>query len=344
MTLGHFYFLNSGGIESYIRNHISRSRRDLLFELEKTKLNSNIQTALKRMPPNAIICCHDAPIIKAILNQRPCQKIALFLHGDYPYYLATAKEFGLAVQYIICVTTSIQNKLPKYLTRRSFVQGPVVPQPQYISPPKQTQLLFIGRASRGKGAHLLPLIDNHIKTLHPSIKWNLIIGHSHEQVPSEFQQWLTAERSRITLHSQITNDEVQSIITESTALILPSKREGHPMAVAETISHGRPCFTLEYSPDSWRHIPMCPYNIVKPSRTADELATVVIHYLSLDKQSQTKIEENNITFANTVYSKENKRNKLEQWTNTLIKEERIIRIPLFRKIANKMLMLFCSNN
>lgn len=341
MTLGHFYFSNSGGIESYLRNHISRSHRDILFELERAELNSKIQTALSTLPPHAIICCHDAPIISAILEQRPSQKIALFLHGDYPYYIATAIEFGLAAQYIICVTTSIQNKLPKYLTRRSYVQGPVVPRKLYIRPPKQTLLLFIGRASNGKGAHLLPLIDNHIKKIHPSVKWNLIIGHSNEQVPCEFQQWLTAERPRINLQSQITNDEVQSIITKSTALILPSKREGHPMAVAETISHGRPCFTLEYSPDSWQHIPMCPYNIVKPSRTADELATSVIRYLSLDKQSRTRIEDNNITFSNTVYSQETKRNKFEQWADPLNKKGTIIRTPLFRKIVNKVLALSC---
>ena len=161
------------------------------------------------------------------------------VHDDY--------NVGLAIQYehivdvFIChnsvIYEQLQQKLP---TRKSEIfylpHGVKIPtffrvRPNQASPLK---LLFLGRMDRSKGVYDLPVITKMLLEKGVRFEW-LCIGNGPEldNLKSTWQAEVP-----IRFISPASNDEVITLCAEQDVFVLPTKFEGSPVSLLETMSVG----------------------------------------------------------------------------------------------------------
>lgn len=212
--------------------HFSFSNRQNYYTVLK-KLSASLPTF-----EGALVLNYDTEM--AMLDQFEVDHTAFQLvHDDY--------NVGLAIQYehivdvFIChnsvIYEQLQQKLP---TRNSEIfylpHGVKIPtffrvRPDQTSPLK---LLFLGRMDRSKGIYDLPVITKMLLEKGVRFEW-LCIGNGPEldNVKSTWQAEVP-----IRFMSPPSNDEVIKLCVDQDVFVLPTKFEGSPVSLLETMSVG----------------------------------------------------------------------------------------------------------
>jgi glycosyltransferase involved in cell wall biosynthesis len=157
------------------------------------------------------------------------------------YNLRLAKEFGHVVDVFICHNAFIEEQLlSMYPTRKNDIfflsHGVEIPgfyrfQLRENSP---LRLLFLGRFSKSKGIFDLPKIAEILRLKNVPVTWTCI-GAGPEE--NDFKtSWHKLDE--VEFLSPKTNAEVIQIASQHDVFVLPTKFEGTPVSLLETMSVG----------------------------------------------------------------------------------------------------------
>lgn len=167
------------------------------------------------------------------------QTVYQLIHDDYNVNLA--KKYGHVVDVFICHNSVIYDKLrllfPDRLNDIFYLPHGVKVPATFRKPKEQNrplQLLFLGRMAKSKGVFDLPVISRHLRSLGVSFEWTCIGGGPELNKLKEC--WDPSDP--VTFLTPATNEEVLSVCADKDVFVLPTKFEGSPVSLLETMSTG----------------------------------------------------------------------------------------------------------
>ncbi|HCY88672.1 MAG TPA: hypothetical protein DHV17_00285, partial [Chitinophagaceae bacterium] len=176
----------------------------------------------------------------AMLDHYPVRQTTYQLVHDQ-YNVRLSEQYGHLVDVFICHNTHIYEDLKRLhpgREQRIFYRPHGVPIPakwqQHNNPEKPLKLFFLGRMTKAKGIFDLPVISKHLVDMQVPFEWTCIgNGPELEQLKKE---WPSEYPVRFL--SPATNNEVMDICAEQDLFVLPTKFEGSPVSLIETMSAG----------------------------------------------------------------------------------------------------------
>jgi len=167
------------------------------------------------------------------------QTVYQLVHDDYN--LGLAKKYHHVVDVFIAHNKHIYEQLLKAIPSRSsniYYQPHGVPLPTYYRVHSEggettLRLLFLGRMNKLKGIFDLPVIHRLLKEKNIKVEWTCI-GNGPEKEKLT-QLW---KEENVRFISPATNDEVLKVASEQDVFVLPTKFEGSPVSLLETMSVG----------------------------------------------------------------------------------------------------------
>jgi glycosyltransferase involved in cell wall biosynthesis len=267
----HFHNGTGGGVLSVIRNLLTYSsnevlenhviftiNKDLVDEYEMPKLEGAVTQQLlyysakwnfyytckqlaKLLPDEkAIVVAHDWMELGMMSNlglQNPVVQVA---HGNYEYYYDLAKKHNDTIDRFICISPVIYNKLCAILPdRKKEIHYCRFPVPSVEPLEKNNEILKIFYCVRSlhdenKQFALLPLISEKIVFKNLNIDWTIIgAGMERQEVEN-----LMHQHSGIFYYPTLPNEKVIELLPQHDLFILPSLKEGFPVAVVEAMKAG----------------------------------------------------------------------------------------------------------
>lgn len=167
------------------------------------------------------------------------QTIYQLVHDEYN--LTLARQYGHIVDVFIAHSRFFYEALKEALPERQAdihylphgVSIPAVSRtPVGISEP--LRLLFLGRMNKTKGIFDLPLINDQLRANKVPFSWTCI--GSGPDLETLKAQWNPADP--VTFCSPATNEEVIAICAKQDVFVLPTRFEGSPVSLLETMSVG----------------------------------------------------------------------------------------------------------
>jgi len=176
----------------------------------------------------------------AMLDHFPVKQTTYQLVHD-SYNVNLARKYGHVVDVFICHNTHIQNELQQLFPERKddiFYLPHGIEMPNLVRQPSNAQqplrLLFLGRMIKTKGIFDLPAIDRLLLDKGVSAKWGCVgSGPERDALQKNWQ-----ENSRVNYFSPATNAEVMKLIADYDVFVLPTKFEGSPVSLLETMGCG----------------------------------------------------------------------------------------------------------
>jgi glycosyltransferase involved in cell wall biosynthesis len=230
-------------------NESDYTRANLHFPIEREidfrfSAKDNYYAVLKRLraivPPaeGALVLNYDTEM--AMLDQYTTSQTTFQLvHDDYNVTLA--KQYGHIVDVFICHNTVIYKKLLLLFPERKdtiFYLPHGVPISSYYRQAKTykapLKLLFLGRMASSKGIFDLPVINNLLRKKGVVVEW-LCIGSGPELEDFKLT-WNPSDKVQYV--SPSSNEEVLKLCAQQDVFVLPTKFEGSPVSLLETMSVG----------------------------------------------------------------------------------------------------------
>jgi glycosyltransferase involved in cell wall biosynthesis len=176
----------------------------------------------------------------AMLDHYPVKQTTYQLvHDDFNFRLAV--KYGHVVDVFICHNSIIFQKLRDYFPDRAadifFIpHGVAIPakaavQSKFGDP---IRLLFLGRMTKSKGIFDLPIISGLLDDAGVPHHWTCI-GNGPE-LETLKAKW--GAKENVDYYSPASNLEVIEICAEQDVFVLPTKFEGSPVSLLETMSVG----------------------------------------------------------------------------------------------------------
>lgn len=200
--------------------------------------------ALKRLhelvpeQPGALILNYGTEM--AMLDHFPVRQTTYQLVHDN-FNVELARNYGHVVDVFICHNSHIQKQLQQLMPHRTadifFLPHGIELPEKYRQAGEANQplrLLFLGRMTRTKGIFDLPVIAQLLRSKGVEVEWGCVgSGPELEQLK---QSW--DERDRVQYFSPATNAEVMELIAGYDVFVLPTKFEGSPVSLLETMGAG----------------------------------------------------------------------------------------------------------
>ncbi|MBR0471562.1 MAG: glycosyltransferase family 4 protein [Methanosphaera sp.] len=210
-----------------------------------------------------IVDCQGFPYFSCYTSKLKNRKnLVITVHevwNDYWYeYLGKLGLFGKIIEKgifhltknIICVSqltyeNMLKNKTPDNAT--IIANGVDTNEITFINPhPEYSDVIFAGRLIPEKHVDLIINAISKVVSVHPRVKCKIIGNGPSEAYLKQLTADLNIENNVIFEDFCEKQDELYSKIKSSSALILPSKREGFGIIVIEANACGVPVITLDY--------------------------------------------------------------------------------------------------
>jgi glycosyltransferase involved in cell wall biosynthesis len=227
----------------------------------KLRLKANqVRSELKLCKDDTLIL-HDASTMEFIRRISLTCSVWIVLHGDYPYYYNTAKKFGLWADEIFAVNQHLKKTVEHNFRHHIRCRYLPAVAPKWDAPnfsSKKDKIIFVGRKTSGKGAHLLPLIDAYLTANGITYEWSVIASGEKVDgaVETTLDEWQNAQSSsRIVFHQDSDQNQIRQEYASSSIFILPSQTEGFPVSLIEAMSQGCVPLVFNYGPDTANQMP-----------------------------------------------------------------------------------------
>jgi glycosyltransferase involved in cell wall biosynthesis len=267
----HFYNGSGGGVWSVIKNlvqfsdsikvenHIVHAINNVLHpKYEMELLNEASSQQLYRYSPNnnfyytckqlakllpndkAVVVAHDWLELGMMSNLGLQNPVVHFLHADLEYYYNLAIKHQNFVDRFIAVSPVISKKLCEAVSYRTedihFCRFPVPAVTASNNKNKILKLFYCVRdiLEERKQFKLLGLINKCLQQKKLLVSWSIIgAGLSLQEVKEALNQ-----EQEIFYNSSLPNEKVISLMPKHDIFILPSLKEGFPVAVVEAMKGG----------------------------------------------------------------------------------------------------------
>ncbi len=228
-----------------LNGSISRARIKYPVEKQVEFINdfkNNAYSELKKL--NSLLSAEEGVLVlnygteMAMLDHYHVPQTTFQLVHD-EYNLRLAKEYGHVVDVFICHNAFIQSQLLLlYPDRKNdiFFLSHGVQIPKFFREKKSSplRLLFLGRFTKSKGIFDLPKIAAILREKGVSVSWTCI-GSGPEELDFK-SSWHMLDNVKFI--SPKTNEEVIEIASQHDVFVLPTKFEGTPVSLLETMSVG----------------------------------------------------------------------------------------------------------
>jgi len=183
----------------------------------------------------------------SMLDNFPVKQTTYQLVHD-SYNLSLSEKYGHLVDIFICHNRYIESELLKLFPLRKLdifylPHGVSIPDifRKNVNTDAPLKLLFLGRMYKSKGIFDLPVISKILSNKNIDVEWTCI-GSGPDF--NEFKS-VWSDSDHVTFLSLETYDEVIKVAASHDLFVLPSKFEGTPVSLLETMSVGLvPIITL----------------------------------------------------------------------------------------------------
>lgn len=233
-------------------NHLDTDTRfdrplaaDRQIKFEQRLPMENLRSVMRRLaaaiPPGpGVLVSNDFLELAMLTRHDTGHTVFQLLHGDHEYYYGLAEKHEPVIDAYIAYSRAMYEKLLRLLpTRRDtiFHLRYGIPLPPKVRSPKTgaLRLLFAGRLEYGqKGIYDLPQIDVRLREFGAEVTWTIIgEGPNGDELK---RRWPQSQRVRYL--GQMTNAEVLAQSAEHDVFVLPTRREGFPVALLEAMGVG----------------------------------------------------------------------------------------------------------
>lgn len=221
--------------ENVSHSFIQFSKYDNLYHVFR-KINRSING------DNIVLACHDWTELAMVSQLGLSYPVVYFLHGDYEYYYETAIKNQEAVSVFVAPTLSIYNRLLSLMPqRKSDIVQLFYPIYTDDNPPidynKISCAYYVANLTDdNKNFQAIPIIDKILVDSGIHINWN-IAGAGLNQ--DEFIKcWDYYQPDRIKYFGYLGQKDLSNFIQSSNIFILPSKVEGLPISLIESMKSG----------------------------------------------------------------------------------------------------------
>ena len=270
LSVYHFSVSNEGGVHTVIKNIIQYSKNNDIFYHIIYLNNGCISQAItppqtinsstikfsnldnlyhvfkkirKRMiADDSILACHDWTELAMVSHLGLTHPVVFFLHGDYGYYYDTALKNENIISAFIAPTLNIYNRLLMLLPHRQsdihFIQYPVhFHSSNSLSFNKINCAYYVANLSDdNKNFKAIPLIDKLLVEKGVYVNWNIAGGGISEV--DFIKCWDNFDPNRIKYFGYLKTLALSEYLQTSNVFILPSKIEGLPISLIESMKMG----------------------------------------------------------------------------------------------------------
>jgi glycosyltransferase involved in cell wall biosynthesis len=191
----------------------------------------------KHVPgPEAILIANDGLELEAVNFLRLPNRVVYTLHGDYDLYYDTAVQYEGVINKFIVVSENIRQSLAAKLPQR---KNDIVYLKHIVPDATETRksvggflrILFIGRLAEEKGFFDLIEIDKKLKQAGVQVEWTVVGDGVHTGT-----EWLNNDN--VHWIRKISNEALRNELARFDIFILPSRAEGFPVSLLETMKAG----------------------------------------------------------------------------------------------------------
>lgn len=188
----------------------------------------------------AVVIAHDWLELGMMSNLGLQNPVVQIVHGNYDYYYNLAQKNAAAIDRFICISPVIYKKLNDRLPqRKADIEYRRFPVPPIVAMEKKNDLLKIfycvrSLADDNKQFLLLPKINAIRKEKRVNVYWT-IVGNG---VDKDEVEKLMDHHNNLSLFPSLPNEEVIHLLPQHDLFILPSLKEGFPVAVVEAMKAG----------------------------------------------------------------------------------------------------------
>lgn len=238
-------------LENVPHSFIQFSKYDNLYHVFR-KINRNIKGK------NIVLACHDWTELAMVSQLGLSYPVVYFLHGDYEYYYETALKNQEAVSVFVAPTLSIYNRLLSLMPQRKsdivqlFYPVYTNDKPSIDSDKISCAYYVANLTDYNKNFQAIPIIDKILVDRGIHINWN-IAGAGLCQ--DEFiKYWDYYQPDRIKYFGYLDQKELSNFIQSSNIFILPSKVEGLPISLIESMKSGLVPIVNEWNDSVFEYI------------------------------------------------------------------------------------------
>lgn len=188
----------------------------------------------------SVVVAHDWLELGMMSNLGLQNPVVQIVHGNYDYYYELAKKHAGAIDCFICISPVIFKNLNSRISeRKSDITYCRFAVPSIAPIEKKNELLKIFYCVRSldddnKQFLLLPKINAILKQKSVPVQWTIIgDGMDKDEVEK-----LMGQQSNLSLFSSLLNEEVIHLLPKHDLFILPSLKEGFPVAAVEAMKAG----------------------------------------------------------------------------------------------------------
>lgn len=264
----HFHNGKEGGVFSVIKNIIKFSQCDnhVIYTLKNEQSkdfvipkidNVKTQTVFeysehwnyyytfsllaKHLPDEkAIIIAHDWLELGMVSNLGLRNPVVYILHGDFDYYYNLANLHKRNIDYILGVSPVISRRLKQIISTKKIIDWrfPISPKEVTINKSDNPNMaFFVGDLTDvRKNYELLPKIELLLAERNIKINWIIAGGGLTDHQNSLL--WDSKAQSRVFFKGFLNENQINEMLNECQAMILPSKQEGLPVSVVEAMKKG----------------------------------------------------------------------------------------------------------
>lgn len=190
---------------------------------------------------NSILIAHDWLELGMASMLGLQNTLVFFLHGDYQYYYDLACRNNNAIDLFIPVASNIEKNLKLKLGSRidaiEYLQFPVASTPLKLSSGElfkdKFKIIFIGRLSSDKGYDMLPVIAAALFKNKLDVEWH-IVGEKDKTLGTVFWD----PNISVLFYGEISNIQILTLLPAIDYILLPSKFEGMPVVLIESMKAG----------------------------------------------------------------------------------------------------------